>query len=166
VYRKAVDIERYKILQQYKQSQMRNPEEDLRVSILNEAHIVFTTLTGSGTNVFGKLKRGFDVIIIGNALYIIEIYGSDEAAQAVELSTMVPFMRNSPYKCIMVGDPKQLPATVISENSKQYLFTQSLFERFQRSGCRVFLLSVQYRMNPGFPLFQEVAKKIRDQKIS
>lgn len=132
---------------------MKNPEEDLRISILNEAHIVFTTLSGSGTNIFSKLRRGFDVIVM------------DEAAQAVELSSMIPFMRSSPIKCIMVGDPKQLPATVISENSKQYLFTQSLFERFQRNNVKVFLLTVQYRMNPGTCKISTKFLTLRNKKI-
>ena len=37
----------------------------------------------------------------------------DEAAQAVEPSTLIPFKFN-PHRVVMVGDPCQLPATVFS----------------------------------------------------
>ena len=37
----------------------------------------------------------------------------DEAAQAIELSSLIP-LRSSTTQCVMVGDPQQLPPTVIS----------------------------------------------------
>lgn len=135
--RKTIDIQRYRIVQQYKlQNSDKFPDEELRQSILNETHIVFTTLSGSGMRIFTQLKRPFDIVVI------------DEAAQAVELSTLIPLLRGNPSRCILVGDPKQLPATVLSEFGKDCLYQQSMFERFQKCGVHSYMLTIQYRMHP------------------
>jgi len=98
---------------------------DLKREILNRAQIVCTTLTTryvdvllpvsrhmltcrrfpSGQELFTKLGRNFETVII------------DEAAQAVELSVLIA-LRYSCKRCILVGDPQQLPATVKSHISK------------------------------------------------
>jgi hypothetical protein len=46
---------------------------------------------------------------------------------------------------VLVGDPKQLPATVISQRAEQLGYSRSLFERLQQQGHPVLLLDVQYR---------------------
>ena len=72
----------------------------------------------------------------------------DEAAQAIEPSVLIPLHLLSPAGVlVMVGDPCQLPATVISRAAAQGL-AQSLFERCQRAGARTLVLSRQYRMHP------------------
>lgn len=48
----------------------------------------------------------------------------------------------------MVGDPQQLPATILSALAKEVAMERSLFERLQKQGCPVKMLSVQYRMHP------------------
>ena len=48
------------------------------MSILEEASVVCSTLSFAGSGVFAKMTAPFDVVII------------DEAAQAVEPSTLVP----------------------------------------------------------------------------
>lgn len=42
-----------------------------------------------------------------------------------------------------VGDPKQLPATVLSNIASKYLFQCSMFERLQRAGYPVIMLDQQ-----------------------
>jgi senataxin len=42
----------------------------------------------------------------------------DEAAQAVEMSTLIP-LRLGVKQCVLVGDPQQLPATVFSASGKR-----------------------------------------------
>ena len=49
---------------------------------------------------------------------------------------------------MLVGDPQQLPATVRSAKGRELDLERSLFERLQRAGCPVKLLSIQYRMHP------------------
>ncbi|KAJ8768098.1 hypothetical protein K2173_021038 [Erythroxylum novogranatense] len=109
--------------------------DSIRVSILEEAVIVFSTLSFSGSTLFSKLSHGFDVVII------------DEAAQAVESATLVP-LANGCRQVFLVGDPVQLPATVISPVAGKFGYGTSLFERFQRAGYPVNMLKTQYRMHP------------------
>lgn len=109
--------------------------DSVRSSILSEAAIVFSTLSFSGSSLFSKLNSGFDVVII------------DEAAQAVEPATLVP-LANGCKQVFLVGDPVQLPATVISPIAEKFGYGMSLFKRFQRAGYSVQMLKTQYRMHP------------------
>ncbi|CAK7202909.1 DEAD-box type RNA helicase [Sporothrix eucalyptigena] len=109
--------------------------------ILNEAHVLCATLSGSGHEVFKNLNVEFETVII------------DEAAQCVELSALIP-LKYGCAKCILVGDPKQLPPTVLSQSAARYGYDQSLFVRMQRNRPKdVHLLDTQYRMHPEISLF-------------
>ncbi|XP_052203750.1 probable helicase MAGATAMA 3 isoform X2 [Diospyros lotus] len=114
--------------------------DTIRASILDQAAIVFSTLSFSGSVLFSKLNRGFDVVII------------DEAAQAVEPATLVP-LANGCKQVYLVGDPVQLPATVISPLAEKFGYGMSLFKRFQRAGYPVMMLKTQYRMHPEIRMF-------------
>ncbi|KAK1374132.1 tRNA-splicing endonuclease positive effector (SEN1) [Heracleum sosnowskyi] len=107
----------------------------IRDSILDEAAIVFSTLSFSGSSLFSKLNHTFDVVII------------DEAAQAIEAATLVP-LANGCKQVFLVGDPLQLPATVISPVADKFNYGMSLFKRFQEAGYPVQMLKTQYRMHP------------------
>jgi senataxin len=99
------------------------------VKILNGADVVFSTLAFSGSATFKKITAPFDTIVI------------DEAAQALEPSCLVP--QNAGTKQVyMIGDPVQLPATVISKRAVAANFQQSLFKRLQDSGYPVSILQV------------------------
>ncbi|GFY85806.1 P-loop containing nucleoside triphosphate hydrolases superfamily protein [Actinidia rufa] len=108
---------------------------NLEASFANEAEIVFTTVSSSGRKLFSRLSHGFDMVVI------------DEAAQASEVGVLPPLSLGA-ARCVLVGDPQQLPATVISKAAGTLLYSRSLFERFQQAGCPTMLLSVQYRMHP------------------
>lgn len=47
------------------------------------------------------------------------------------------------YIFLKVGDPKQLPATVLSNVASRYLYECSMFERLQRAGYPVIMLTEQ-----------------------
>lgn len=64
---------------------------------------VCTTLSFSGSSAFTRLTRKFDVVVV------------DEAAQAVEPATLVPLAHGGAKQVFLVGDPVQLPATVMSQ---------------------------------------------------
>ncbi|CAM9423280.1 unnamed protein product, partial [Ectocarpus fasciculatus] len=103
-------------------------------SVLDEAHIVFTTLNGSGhPSLEGSAP--FPVLVV------------DEAAQCTEPSVLIPLRRGCEH-CILVGDPKQLPATVFSADATITKYDRSLFERLMELGCESNLLDTQYRMSP------------------
>ncbi|KAI5072004.1 hypothetical protein GOP47_0012110 [Adiantum capillus-veneris] len=107
----------------------------LEASFANEAEIVFTTVSSSGRRLFNHLTHGFDMVVI------------DEAAQASEAAVLPPLSLGA-ARCVLIGDPQQLPATVISRAANTLQYSRSLFERFQQGGCPAMLLSVQYRMHP------------------
>eukprot|EP00250_Pteridium_aquilinum_P020444 c24814_g2_i2 orf=471-4703(+) len=107
----------------------------LEASFANEAEIVFTTVSSSGRRLFSNLTHGFDMVVI------------DEAAQASEAAVLPPLSLGA-ARCVLIGDPQQLPATVISRAAHTLQYSRSLFERFQQGGCPTLLLTVQYRMHP------------------
>lgn len=107
----------------------------MTAAILSRASIIACTLSKSGSGPLSGLQRGFDALII------------DEAAQAVELSTLVP-IRERVARVVLVGDPKQLPATVKSVVAANARYDRSLFERIAASGVAPSMLRVQYRMHP------------------
>ncbi|XP_073146696.1 uncharacterized protein [Henckelia pumila] len=127
--------------------EIRTLRHKFRTAILKEAEIVVTTLSGCGGDLYGVCSESisghsfnysfesslFDAVVI------------DEAAQALEPASLIPLqlLKSKGTKCIMVGDPKQLPATVISTVANKYLFQCSMFERLQRAGHPVIMLTQQ-----------------------
>ncbi|XP_028787065.1 probable helicase MAGATAMA 3, partial [Neltuma alba] len=65
----------------------------------------------------------------------------------VEPATLVP-LANQCKKVFLVGDPAQLPATVISEAAKNHGYGKKLVERLKEAGYPVIMLKTQYRMHP------------------
>lgn len=99
-------------------------------AILNSADVVFSTLAFSGSATFRKITAAFETIVI------------DEAAQALEPSCLVP-LSPSVRQVYLIGDPVQLPATVISKRAVKANFEQSLFKRLQDAGYPVHILQVR-----------------------
>lgn len=150
----VVDLEREFELQKRKRAQIGLKLDDLRDKsstvardaeisrrrvqqvILDGAHVICATLSGSGHEMFHNLSIEFETVII------------DEAAQSIELSALIP-LKYGCSKCILVGDPKQLPPTVLSREAARFSYEQSLFVRMQANHpSDVHLLDTQYRMHP------------------
>jgi len=112
----------------------------IKSKIINQADIVATTLSCCGMGLLSDLQHGFDTVII------------DEAAQAVEVSTLIPLRYNC-VRCILLGDEKQLPATVFSKLAQTFMYQRSFFERLIKSGHKAKMLTTQYRMHPTIALF-------------
>jgi len=113
----------------------------VRQDILNNAHVICATLSGSGHEMFQDLNIEFETVVI------------DEAAQSIELSALIP-LKYGCSKCILVGDPKQLPPTVLSREAARFQYEQSLFVRMQSNHPKdVHLLDTQYRMHPEISVF-------------
>jgi senataxin len=109
--------------------------------IIDGAHVLCSTLSGSGHDMFKHLSIEFETVII------------DEAAQCIELSALIP-LKYGCSKCILVGDPEQLPPTVLSRSAQSYGYEQSLFVRMQKNHPNnVHLLDTQYRMHPDISSF-------------
>jgi senataxin len=109
--------------------------DKLKQEILMSAKIICSTLSIAGSNTLLTLNQKFDTVII------------DEAGQSVEVSSLIPLKYNC-ERLILVGDPKQLSATVFSRTAIKYNYDLSLFRRFQDAGQDVVILRTQYRMNP------------------
>lgn len=112
---------------------------NIQMQILAGSDIICSTLSGSAHDVLATLGIRFDTVII------------DEACQCTELSSIIP-LRYGCQRCIMVGDPNQLPPTVLSGVASNYKYNQSLFVRMAKHSTP-FLLNVQYRMHPEISRF-------------
>ena len=87
--------------------------------LLEAADIVFCTMSGAAD--FRLVDVRFETAVF------------DEAAQAGELATLIPLTYGARL-AVLVGDPQQLPATVVSPQAKARGFERSLFERLMQSG--------------------------------
>eukprot|EP01112_Ceratiomyxa_fruticulosa_P006385 TRINITY_DN17180_c0_g1_i1.p1 TRINITY_DN17180_c0_g1~~TRINITY_DN17180_c0_g1_i1.p1 ORF type:complete len:441 (-),score=71.05 TRINITY_DN17180_c0_g1_i1:10-1332(-) len=113
---------------------LESAKQEMILQILHEADIIACTLSSSGHEYIANMNQDIEFVIV------------DEAAQAVELSTLIPLQYGAKH-VILVGDPHQLPATVLSQIATQYNYETSLFQRLMRS-VPVHMLQTQYRMHP------------------
>ena len=111
------------------------PENTSYGDIVKKAHIVFSTLNNVGSMMMKEYEATFDFVIV------------DEAAQAVEPSTLIP-ISESVKKLFLVGDPQQLPATITSMTNYNKEYQQSLFKRLESLDYPVQRLRIQHRMHP------------------
>jgi senataxin len=107
-----------------------------KAKLLAEADVICCTLSRAGHKDLNDLVDNVKLLII------------DEASQATEPSCLIPLRFNSSL-CIMVGDPRQLPPTVISKEATRLKYEYSLFARLYDNQPKLaHLLSIQYRMHP------------------
>lgn len=119
------------------------PKNEVQVQVLNSAHVIFSTLCSSACKAL-TLSSSVDALIV------------DEAAAATEPELYIPF-QHRPSKLLIVGDPKQLPATVISDRASKLGLAVSLHERLMdKCDHPYFMLDVQYRMHPEISQFPSV----------
>ncbi|NXJ28396.1 SMBP2 protein, partial [Dicrurus megarhynchus] len=117
--------------------ELKEREEAAMAAALSQASVVLATNTGASSD--GPLKllpeSHFDLVVI------------DECAQALEASCWIPLLKAP--KCILAGDHKQLPPTIISHRAAAEGLSLSLMERLAgHYGERaVRMLTVQYRMH-------------------
>lgn len=103
--------------------------------LLKKANVIFCTLSSSGSSIVRETESVDGLII-------------DEAAAATEPDTLIPIALR-PRRILIVGDPNQLPATVISHLAKTRGLGKSLQERLMFDLNRPHtVLNVQYRMKP------------------
>lgn len=112
----------------------RATELEIRIhnDLINSAHVIASTLTGSASRQLSGMK--FSTVFI------------DEAAQALEAASWIPIRRAG--RVILAGDHCQLPPTVKSYQAMRQGLGRSLMERLVENHPEsVMLLSIQYRMN-------------------
>ncbi|OAD04923.1 hypothetical protein MUCCIDRAFT_139729, partial [Mucor lusitanicus CBS 277.49] len=112
-----------------------------RQKVFANADVVCATLSGSGHDMLTQMGVSFETVIV------------DEAAQSIEISSLIP-LKFDTQRCILVGDPNQLPPTVMSTLATKHNYQQSLFMRLERNmASEINLLSIQYRMHPHISSF-------------
>ncbi|XP_006861112.1 PREDICTED: DNA-binding protein SMUBP-2 [Chrysochloris asiatica] len=126
--------------------ELKTREEAAMLESLTSASVVLATNTGASSE--GPLKLlpedYFDMVVI------------DECAQALEASCWIPLLKAR--KCILAGDHKQLPPTVVSHKAAQAGLSLSLMERLtERHSGQVRMLTVQYRMHEAIMRWASVA---------
>ncbi|ODQ64099.1 P-loop containing nucleoside triphosphate hydrolase protein, partial [Nadsonia fulvescens var. elongata DSM 6958] len=136
---RKLDDQRERITMSYRRKDI--ARRNLQASIINGAQVICATLSGSSSDVLASLQLTFDTVVI------------DEACQCIELSALIP-LKYGCTRCIMVGDPNQLPPTVLSLAAAKWKYEQSLFVRMQKNYPEsVHMLDVQYRMHPSISKF-------------
>ncbi|KAJ1675825.1 DEAD-box type RNA helicase [Spiromyces aspiralis] len=137
----VAQIAEKKSLIQEQKAVMDKQRRKVKMNILQRTDVLCCTLSGSGHDLLASINYDFETVII------------DEAAQSVELSSLIP-LKYGCRRCVLVGDPDQLPPTVLSQVATKYKYEQSLFVRIQaNSPDMVSLLSIQYRMHPDISRF-------------
>lgn len=105
-----------------------------------QSQIIFSTLVSSGISYLSCLDGFVEAVII------------DECCQCIEIETLIP-LKYSPKRVILIGDPRQLPATTFSKDSERTKFNRSLFERILQNDILPNFLDLQYRMQPNLSKF-------------
>uniref|UniRef100_A0A8C8SNP1 Senataxin n=1 Tax=Pelusios castaneus TaxID=367368 RepID=A0A8C8SNP1_9SAUR len=135
---------------------VRGRPQEVQANIILESHVICCTLNTSGGFLLESAFRRqgldpFSCVIV------------DEAGQSCEVETLIPLTHRC-SKLILVGDPKQLPPTVISMKAQEYGYDQSMMARLHKhleeqvrqnviGKLPVVQLTVQYRMHPDICLF-------------
>ena len=125
------------------------PKEAIETTLLNRSKIIFSTLSVAGRQqMLATDIQPVDVLIV------------DEAGQSIEAETLIAF-QHSPRKVLLVGDTKQLPATVLSERAKQHGFDRSMMERLEQNN--VSQLRPQLRLDTQYRMHAEISRWPSDQ---
>jgi hypothetical protein len=112
----------------------------LEGQILNNSLFIFCTLSVAGRRAMQNMFKVKTLIV-------------DEAGQALEPETLIPLF-SQPDRMLLIGDTKQLPATVISQIAKQLNFSRSLIGRLLEDCQQPYdMLLVQHRMHPEISLW-------------
>uniref|UniRef100_A0A0C9QDY4 DDB_G0274399 protein n=1 Tax=Fopius arisanus TaxID=64838 RepID=A0A0C9QDY4_9HYME len=121
-------------------SELKSEKRKSKDDILRTSDVIATTLSSSYSFQMERIFENDDIPVC-----IV-----DEAAQSTELGTLIPLMLGV-RTLILVGDPKQLPPTVLSPQAKFHGFDKSLFYRAKENfdlqqGNPILMLDTQYRM--------------------
>lgn len=119
----------------------------LRYELVKNADVILTTLNSCQRHPLDSLFKKESADVSFHCVIV------DEASQCCEPELLMPLCYKI-FKMILIGDPMQLPATVISRYAQEFNFGRSLFERFFIHFGRydptspIAMLREQYRMHP------------------
>jgi len=136
-------------------------KRNMRYELVKNAEVILTTLNSCQRHPLDTFRHdrselSFHCVIV------------DEASQCCEPELLMPLCYRI-SKMILIGDPMQLPATVISRYAQEFNFGRSLFERFfahfggYSSESPIAMLTEQYRMHPDICRFP--SKQFYDNRL-
>ena len=114
--------------------------DEIYSELLDTSNIIFSTLTSSSVGIM-KNTHNIDELFV------------DEAAAATEAEVVIP-LHLHPKRMLVVGDPKQLPASIQSRRAATFGLDKSVLDRLMYArGEDHVMLDTQYRMNPAICSF-------------
>jgi len=116
-------------------------EKEAVEKVLATTDVIFATTVGSLDPRLQKLQYCLCIV--------------DEAAQSTEPDTLCALSKAQ--AAVLVGDPAQLPPTVVSSAAVAAGLSVSLFERLVADGIKPVLLATQFRMHPGLAMYSSKA---------
>lgn len=137
-------------------------KRNMRFELIKNADVILSTLNSCQ-------RYPLDVMFKGErAEHSFQCVVVDEASQCCEPELLMPLCYRI-SKMILIGDPMQLPATVISRYAQDFNYGQSLFERFfihfgkYSPTSPIAMLTNQYRMHPDICSFP--SKQFYDNRL-
>lgn len=160
----------------------RQREREIKLQLLRECDICISTLNYAGNSIFDSFSP-FEINpqlnklpnSIGKPTKITSTLFNcliiDEAGQCIEIDNYIP-LRLGINRIILVGDPEQLPATILSRRALDAGLNQSLFERLYKLfkydlNNPIRMLNIQYRMHEEickFPSMHIYRSKLKTDK--
>lgn len=122
-------------------------KRNIRYELIKNADVILTTLNSCQRQPLESLFKGDRSELSFHCVIV------DEASQCCEPELLMPLCYKI-SRMILIGDPMQLPATVISRVAQDYEYSRSLFERFflhfgnYSPTSPIAMLTNQYRMHP------------------
>ena len=122
-------------------------KRSIRYDLVRNADVILTTLNSCQRHPLDAMFRSDRSDLTFHCVIV------DEASQCCEPELLMPLCYKI-SRMILIGDPMQLPATVISRYAQEFDFGRSLFERlFIHFGkydptSPIAMLTEQYRMHP------------------
>ena len=104
--------------------------------LIQRSQLVFATLISLGRDWLRKQVSFFNMVVL------------DEAAQALVPEALIP-LRFNPTTYIQIGDPNQLPATIVSKKAQEGGLANSMMHWLTKEYNQPYeMLTIQYRMLP------------------
>jgi len=117
-----------------KKKKQRQEDFEARMRILRDMDVICATTMGAGSDFLSRFH--FHGVLI------------DEAAQATEMSSIVPIVLRGAKQLVLVGDHCQLPPSVISREAELRGLSLSVYSRLVTAGLEPRFLDTQYRSHP------------------
>ncbi|KAJ2915118.1 hypothetical protein MD484_g5315, partial [Candolleomyces efflorescens] len=114
-------------------------QQEMLREVVEEADVICTTCITAATSSLNIID--FPIVFL------------DEASMSTEPATLIPLMKGCRHLAL-IGDHKQLPPVILSQEAKDIGLGVSLFERLTQEGhTPSIMLDTQYRMHPNISSF-------------